>query len=207
MRNQSGIITLDFMVALVIGFGMSAILFAMTFTLSVVEIAQYMTFSSARAQAAGHKDPLEQEQAARLKFSKLLNNGVLAPLFSNGWFEISKAEELEVRGGETGTSSQGSFRNDYPSAGSENRRIFAGVRATLSAKMLEMRLPLIGNTADGEEGGFSTKITTILIREPSQVECQKFIKDRYSKLMSLDGRFSSYGSHQADYAPMEDNGC
>ena len=81
-----------------------------------------------------------------------------------------------------------------------------GVRANLVSKVLSMKLPLIGKTSD-EDNGFSTKVASILIREPTQEECQNLIKSRYSALMGLDNRYQPYSNHQSDYVAMEDNGC
>lgn len=198
MNNQAGIITIDFLFAIVIAFGMSAILFAMTFTLTVVEISQYIVFSAARTHAAASLNIEEQKSAGRQKYGSLISSPAFKALYSNGWFEISPKDSLEIRSG-YGES----FKDDYPGT-TQNRPAFTGIRTTLVAKMLDMKLPLIGKTSD-DEGGFSTKIVSILIREPTQTECQKHIADRFSKINQLDTRFSSYSN--GTYTPVEDNGC
>jgi len=198
LNNQSGLVTVDFLFALVLGFGMSAILFAMTFTLTVVEVAQYITFSAARAHTAANSTVSAQKDAARDKYATLISSPAFAPLFRGGWFEISKKDELDIRSGNGET-----FQNEYRS-NQQNRAVFTGVRAQLTAHMLDMQLPMIGKTSD-DEGGFKTKILTILIREPNEDECQKFINDRAAKIQGLESsRFSTYTSR---YFPMEDNGC
>ncbi len=53
-KKSAGFITIDFIFALITVFGLSTLLFALTFTLSVVEIVQYITFSSARSFYAAH---------------------------------------------------------------------------------------------------------------------------------------------------------
>jgi hypothetical protein len=212
ISSQRGFITLDFIFATLIGFSMCALLFAMTMTLTVAEITQYVTYSAARAQVGANKDPDEQELAARNKYDKLINSPVFAPLYKNGWFEVSGKSDLEVRGGMTGGGSQGSFKDDYPSnvispeGGSKNRSIWTGVRTKFTAKILSMKLPMLGRTTE-DDAGLSTRIATILIREPSQVECQRFMSVRYQQILKLDNRFNNYGSQQSKYLPMEDNGC
>jgi Flp pilus assembly protein TadG len=208
MSNQRGVVTINFMIALIIGFGMATILFAMSMTLMVTELTQYATFSAARAHAAANKDPSDQETAARDKYDSMIRSNVLAPFFSNGWFTVSPKGELEVRSGNTGSGAQASFKDDYPSAKEANREIWTGVRTKFVARVLSLKLPMIGSTTQDDEG-LSARVVTILIREPSQNECQKFIKDRYDVMMKLDSRFAinGYTSHQSDYVAMEDNGC
>jgi hypothetical protein len=202
LNNQAGLVTIDFLFAIVLGFGMTAILFAMTFTLTVVEVAQYITFSAARAHAAANINKDTQKTAAREKYSQLISSAALAPLFSGGWFELSKKNELEIRSGETE-----SFKDEYKAASSPNRAVFTGVRTTFTAHVLDMQLPMIGKTSD-DDGGFKTKILTVMIREPSQEECQQFMKSRIEAINKLEGgtRFSSYSS-ASKAVPMEDNGC
>ena len=74
------------------------------------------------------------------------------------------------------------------------------------AKVLSLKLPMIGSTTEDNEG-LSTRILTVLIREVSQDECQKWMSDRFLKIMHLDSRFSSYGANTGQYVRMEDNGC
>lgn len=197
-NSQAGLITVDFLFALVIGFGMSAILFAMTFTLTVVEIAQYITFSSARAHAAANSTVDAQKTAAKNKYAALVSSAAFAPLFSGGWFEITKKDELDIRSGNGET-----FKNEYRS-GEENRAVFTGIRAQLTAHMLDLKLPMIGKTSD-EDGGFKTKILTILIREPNEDECQQFFKKRAAAINKLEAQNLGYDASK--YVPMEDNGC
>lgn len=212
--SQKGFITLDFIFAVLIGFSMCALLFAMTMTLTVTEVTQYITFSAARAQAGANKNAGAQEAAAREKYDKLVNSPVFAPLYKNGWFTVSSKSELEVKGGMTeGGSSTGSFKDDYPSTSTapetqgKNRAIWTGVRTKFTAKILSLKLPMLGKTTEDDEG-LSTRVATILIREPSQAECQKFMSDRYEKIFALDSsRFQTYGTHKNKYIPMEDNGC
>ena len=76
IKSNAGFITLDFVFAIIIAFGMTAILFSMTYTLSAVEIAQYLTFSSSRAHAAAHATPDKQIEMGQKKFNELLTQPV-----------------------------------------------------------------------------------------------------------------------------------
>lgn len=92
-KNESGQITIDFLFALILTLGFFVLLFTMTFTLTVVEIAQYITFSAARAMSASNKDPTVQVEVARRKYGSLLAEGSPArSLFQGGWYSLSSPE-------------------------------------------------------------------------------------------------------------------
>jgi hypothetical protein len=202
MMNQKGFISIDFMFAFVICFAMSAIIFSFTVTLTVVEIAQYIVFSTSRAATAAHVNVEEQEKLGRNKYSSLLNDRVFKSLFSNGWFSLSKVQELELRMG-----SGVNYESDYPSKGNANRSIFHGARSTFSAPILNMNLPFIGGT-DPEDAGFKAKIAAILFRNPSQKECQDFMAARLNAIWALEGnRGIRFKGNSSGPTPFEDNGC
>ncbi len=205
MNGQRGFITTEFLFAIVIAFGMSMLTFAMTFTLSTVEVAQYIVYSAARAQAAGNLDKNSQIEEARLKYASLAADKKLSSLFTNGWFSISKKSELDVRPGSG--SSTDNFGGDYQKGGYDT---FQGVRTTFIAKILELNVPFLGKVTP-EDGGFKTRILALMIREPSHQECVKFQNDRvvqFGNNPSFDGRFGSFLSKSKDLPiPWEDNGC
>jgi hypothetical protein len=201
MGNQQGFVTTEFLIAIIIAFGLTILTFSMTITLSVVEVAQYVVFSSSRAHAAANYDIASQKKAAQTKFNQLISSQTLAPLFSNGWFEISKPAELEIRSG-----NGENFEKEY--GGSEPRKNLQGVRATFKAKILEMRLPMIGNVTP-EDDSFSTRLNAVLIREVSQKECQDYMEKRAAEMWTFDGanRFSKFKKNGNIPTPWEDNGC
>jgi hypothetical protein len=201
--NSRGMISAEFIFALVLCVGLCIVLFSLNFTLSMAEVAQYIAFSSARAHAAGHVDQDKQEQLAKDKFNELLNNPVLKPLFNNadgGWFKLA---DLEVTGG--GVPGQ-SFNSDYPNQ--DDRVPQVGVRFNFFPKLLNLKIGFLGSTSEDGEG-FSAKITGFLIREPTQKECWELqVKGRYETILNLDPRYKILGdSGKAKYVPMEDNGC
>jgi hypothetical protein len=201
--NQKGFITLDFLFAFIICFSLSAVVFAFSITLSVVEIGQYIVFAASRAHSAAHISPEEQAKLGRAKYGSLLQDRVFKPIFSNGWFSLSSPAQLEIRQG-----NGSNFEADYPTAGElPNRKIFQGVRATFNAKMLYMRLPFIGSTSD-DERGFSSRIAAIMLRNPSQTECQSFMEARIDAVWNLEsGRASAFKKSATQLIPQEDNGC
>lgn len=203
IQNESGMISAEFIFAIVIAAGLSIVFFALNFTLSMAEVAQYIAFSASRAHAAGHVDQTKQEQMAKDKYLALINNPVLKPLFNKpdgGWFQLSP--QIDVRGG--GASGR-SFDSDYKTA--EGRVPQVGVRFDFSPKLLSLKVAFLGSTSEDDEG-FSAKVTAFLIREPTQQECWDLqVKRRYESILNLDSRFKELARDTAAYVPTEDNGC
>lgn len=208
MKNSRGMISAEFLFSLVLAASLCIVLFGLTFTLSMAEVAQYIAFSSSRAHSAGHVDQDTQRLMGKSKFDELVNNPVLKPLFNSQeamWFAL---KDFEIRGG----GQEGTFNDDYR-VGAENRLIYTGVRFTFSAKLLNMKIPFLGNTAEESDGdgGFNAKVTGFLLREPTQRECwDGQILKRYDAILALDSRYKILGAAKsADYlrAPSEDNGC
>ena len=205
LQNSRGMITAEFIFALVLSAGLCIVLFALNFTLSMAEVAQYVAFSSARAHAAGHIDQDKQEQLAKEKYRALLNTPALKNLFNNGaegWFILSA--EPDVRGG----GATGRSFNEYPTQVAD-RVPQVGVRFDFQPRILNLKLPFLGSTSEDPDAGFSTKITGLLIREPTQFECWNLqVRQRYKAILDLESRYRILGaSGENKYAPMEDNGC
>ncbi|WP_347357847.1 hypothetical protein [Bdellovibrio sp.] len=202
LRNERGMISAEFIFAIVISVGLCIVFFALNFTLSMAEVAQYIAFSASRAHAAAHVDQTKQEQMGKEKYLALINNPVLKPLFNKpdgGWFQLSP--QLEIRGGGTGNN----FADEYK--GEEGRVPQVGVRFDFKPKLLSLKVAFLGSTSE-DDSGFSAKVTGFLIREPSRQECwEGQIKKRYSALLDLDPRYKELGNNTGDYIPMEDNGC
>lgn len=202
MNSQGGFISVDFIFAITIAFGMSIVVFAMTYTLSVIEVTQYLVYSAARAHAAGNADQNAQIAAAKAKYTKLLADPGLNSVYANGWFTITPANQLDIRSGDK------NFNSDYPAAQDTNREVFTGVRTTLRANILELNLPLIGSIAPEDGDGFSTRVAGILIREPSTEECRNFYKQKAEKIWEVnEGRFTRFKSTTSPRVLWEDNGC
>lgn len=204
LSNSKGFLSADFLFSIVIASCLCAVFFSLSFTLSMVEIGQYIAYSVSRAHAAGHKTQEDQETAAKDKFASLQKNKVLAPLFSNGWFEIGN---LDIRGG--GAAGK-EFGDRYPKPSDGARGVpQTGIRLNFEAKLLDLKIPLLGPT-DPDGNGFKAFLTGLMIREPTTKECRDQIKDqRYKAILQLDKRFDAIAGpgSQKDYTPMEDNGC
>jgi len=205
LANSKGFLSADFLFSIIIASGLCVVFFSLTFTLSMVEVGQYIAFTITRAHAAGHKTQDDQTAMAKAKFASLQKNKVLRPLFSNGWFEITN---LDIRGG--GQDSK-DFGDRYPRTKANEADLpQIGVRLNFEAKMLKIKIPLLGSTDNGS--GFTSFLTGLMLREPSSKECfDQIRKERYRAIMALDKdrRFEKIAgaSSEQSYVPMEDNGC
>lgn len=206
INNSRGFMTAEFIFSITLCAGLCVLLFALNFTLSMAEVAQYIAFSSARAHAAGHLDQDKQEQMAKDKFAELTNHKVLKTFFTPegaNWFKLSA---LDVRGG--GAAGK-SFDDIYPAVSDDQRMPQVGVRFSFSPSLLNIKIAFLGSTAEDPDQGFTANISGLLIREPTQKECWDLqVKPRYSAILDLDSRYQELGgSGENKYIPMEDNGC
>lgn len=211
VKNQKGFLTADYLFSFIAAIGLFMIVFGITMTLTVTEIAQYMAFSIARAQSSSHVDRQKQEAMARNKFNELKKNQIFNFIFTNGWFDL-KLESIRS-GGIDNVGANGTFAEDYPDHKVDDgeRRVPAtGIRLQFETFILSQKNPILGKTSDGETP-FQAKITGLLIREPSQAECKKqnLYNTRYLTILKLDEvRYSHLGTiPEASYIPMEDSGC
>lgn len=210
LTSESGMITLDFLFAFVLVMGFSALLFALTLTLTVVEVTQYITFASARNYSAGHVNVIYQEQQARLKYKELTEGSVFTPLFSNGWFEVARADSANLLVGDA-TQTFAEYKPSSP----EDPNLFYGVGTPFIARMLEFHIPFFGSTTDegdGQGSGFKTFIASYLSREVTTNECLRFFNNlRWQKIRSLPvNGGNSYALAPGDdvnYWIVSDNGC
>lgn len=204
MRNRRGMITVDFLFAFVLVMGFSALLFALSFSLTVAEITQYITFATARTFMAGNITPDRQYQLASAKYQELVSHPTFSPLYTNGWFQVDASPEL-------GDISQ--VIPGYQQSGT-NPNKFWGAGTTFVARMLEFEVPFYGSTAaqgDGSGSGFATFLGSYLGREITTVECNKFIQQRWKMIRTLPvpGGVAPYstGTSENGYWAYDDNGC
>ncbi len=208
LSNQSGFITLDFIFAFVLVMGFSALLFALSMTLTTIEITQYITFAAAKNYSAGHVNVILQERAARLKYKELIESPVFAPLYTNGWFEISRNEGLMV-------GNMAAVFPEYAPPTPDQPNLFYGVGTPFIARMLDFHIPFFGSTTetgDGNGGGFKTFIGSYLSREIANDECLRlFNQRRWEKIRNLPvSGASSYSTSTPGpeaYVVISDNGC
>lgn len=192
MKNKTGSITIDFLFAIVISFGMILALFSMCLSLTMVEVTQYIAFATSRAYVPSMKTEEQQKSAAVKKYTELINHPVLKPLYSGGWFTVPNPQNLQLK--------------DYNQLYGNDRSSFIGLRLDLGVPVLYkfFKIPFIGSGFDNEED-LKLTLTSFLTRESSFKECRDFFEKRRSKIKNLDPRFSSVD--ETKYVIMEDNGC
>ncbi|MDC0980322.1 hypothetical protein OAQ84_01160 [Bdellovibrionales bacterium] len=194
LRSESGMITLDYLFAFCLVMGFTAILFSLTFTLSVAEITQYITFASARSYYGSHISIVTQKNLGKEKYLQLVGHPVFKPLYSNGWFTVDSEVEPD----------------DYSSIYGENpKSIFHGVRVSFLASVLDFNIPFFGSTSSSEtkDSGFTAHIGSYLGREPTINECiLLFSAQRWKKIRNLHKNYSQ-ASLTDKYTVITDNGC
>ena len=204
LKNEKGILTVDYLLSMVMIMGFTVILFSISVTLTVVEVTQYATYAASRAFFAGHLDFQEQRNLGEAKLNEIIGHPVIKTFYENGWFEISQIEVSEVAGVQLGYDGGNSQVNSYQ-----------GARLQLKANMLDFEIPGYGSTSSSDAGtddGFLTYVQSYLSREPTFRECQSFNNRRWEAIKNLDvpGGVAGY-----DTAPtgaraalaIHDNGC
>lgn len=203
MKNQRGMITVDFLFAIVLIMGFTTLLFVMTFTLSVASVVQYVTFAAARTYGVAHLDRALQEERGQAKYRELTRHPVLRPLFSNGWYKVNP---------EANVGDHTEIITEYQEAASEKNQ-FWGVGTDFVAMVLDFQIPFYGSTApdgDGSGSGFKTYMGSYLGREPTAAECINFVAGRWRAIRRLavsSGAPYSTGTTEDGYYPMTDDGC
>lgn len=189
MTNQSGALTLDFIFALVLVLSMTMLLGVFSFSLSVIEGVQYLTFSSSRAYFAGHINPEEQKKAAEAKFAELSATGSYKKLLRKDWFNVTIDK--------VGDSGQTYGRSD-------DRDVYEGVRTKIVVGLLELQIPFFGSTKG--DTPFETYLTSFLGRESTTQECMDVVKARFEQILKL-GAYQGSNIKAQEYAAFDDNGC
>jgi hypothetical protein len=196
VMNERGVLTLDFIFALTIVFGFTAVFFAVSVTLSMVEVTQYISFAAARTYAGAHENIRAQDALAHKKFAELMATPIFRGLYGLGWFT---AGPLNV----------GNFNSLYQQPSDEDSDTFVGARIPIYAQMLRVRVPFLGSTATKAETGKAT-VSSYLSREVTTEECrEQFNRARYKNLKALQvGGKAVYGAlPTSTEALITDNGC
>jgi hypothetical protein len=178
---------------------------ALTSSLAVVEVAQYIIYSTSREHSVGRLQQQDQVNAAQSKYQSLIRNPAFASLFTSGWFELPA--QLPANSIRSGYGNN--FFTDYPGRGTVNRKSMQGVSVDLQFHILTMKLPLLGNVQneDGSDS-FSSRILAVIRREPTAQECINFMKARKDAFWSVEnGRSAILNKNRTVVTPWEDNGC
>ncbi len=208
--NQSGQASAEFLFSLIIAFGLFILFFSISFTLTVVEVGQYIAFSTSRAQVGGNKNQAAQREAATNKYQSFSSLPAFGLLFKSGWFVFAKNPDIR----QGGSNSQDNFRDKLGDGGSGAtppfEQVYTGVSIPFQSKILGMQVPFL-NPASTEDAGFSTNINAILIREPTQEECYRYwgaARAQALKNLPSGAALPAGGGYDPSaYVMMEDAGC
>jgi hypothetical protein len=196
-RDQRGFIAVDFIFAMVLVLSFCSMLFALSFTLVVASVTQYITYSAARNYAGAHINVDDQKDRANAKYQELVKNKAFASLYKGDWFAIDA---------EPGVGDHTQIIEDYEDA-AQSANQFWGVGTNFTAKILDFNVPFFGSSqpdSDGSGSGFKTYMASYMGREVTTDECKALIDQRWDQLKKLGG----YGGAGAGkYYPMTDDGC
>ncbi|HVK61794.1 MAG TPA: hypothetical protein VM432_09605 [Bdellovibrionales bacterium] len=188
-NSASGFITIDFLFAFVIAMGFSTVLFAISFTLAMVEVGQYVTYAASRSFNPADATLSLQEANGIAKFNELVDRPVLKRILSSGWISLKSPMLAD-------------FSEEY----GDDDQVFVGAQVQFEAKVLNFNVPFLGSTSNNPSTGKAT-LNSYLMREPSSEECREsFNRRRYEKLLELD---DNYRQAKADPGAVlvTDNGC
>lgn len=184
--------TLDFIFALMVSIGFMMVFFSVAITLSLVEVGQYVTFATARAYMGAHETKGMQEDLGREKYADVMALSSIKTFLTSDWMKL-------------GAPQLGDFTDEYAEPVARDNAIFVGARIAIDAKLLHLRVPFLGATADDSGVGKAT-LNAYLMREVSTSECrEQFTRQRYMKLKLLGGIYSSAPGLQEKL--ITDNGC
>ncbi len=201
--SQRGSLTVQFLFGFVLVSGFVAIFSAVSLTLAVSEITQYITYASSRQLFLAHGDREAQMKEAREKYESLRQNQSLKNFFSAGWFVIR--DEISQ---ENGLGLNRSFQ-----VSSNRPNLFFGVWTNFEAKLLDIDIPLWGGTTEeGDLTKFSSVVGSYLGRESTMWECKKFNDNRFEQIRIQWQRYSSIhpeidGRTSYRNNSLHDNGC
>lgn len=218
LNNSKGFLTIEFTVALLISVAFSIMFFVLAFTLSSSLIAQYVAFAIGHAYSGGHVTEGAQRALAANKCLSILGNRSMCPgsdanpsrpvpafgrLFSQGWFSL-KLESFH-------SGKNGDVYTEYPGSPDGTKLPSTGIRMIYTTNLFNLKLGPLGSTNPQDEK-FSAKVTGFMLRNPTQEECQTFMKveNRHRAIINLDDRYKQYdrqAGSNPEYFPMEDNGC
>lgn len=210
-NNRSGFILADFLFSIVLVLSSCVILFTLCFSLAAVEIAQYITWSSARSYSAANLTEAASIQAGKIKFAKL---SAMFPLLTgqggadSSWFELNLKD---IGNNSTLIADLQQINANNSLASGEARQPWTGAAAELDVSLFRrLRLPFIGALST-DDSAFKYQLRAFILRNPSQDECLQFFKKKYNEGVSkIEGSWNNktfLTTKDTDFIPQEDNGC
>jgi len=203
IKNQKGILTLDFIFSMTAVYSIAMVFVLLALTLMMSTVVQYISFSMARAHISGDVSIDAQRAATKQQFDKLLATDLGAFIKTNdeGWFKVEYTE---------GDYAYSDVDSEWTGSGGTSRQEAYGVKIKYTSNIIKnFRLPLIGSPSDGGGDDFgSANIFSFLYREPSTEECLNFndsrwpaLRARFPNINSMPNVLTGTSGAQAD------NGC
>jgi hypothetical protein len=198
-KAEAGFVAAEFLFSFVLVISCGLVVFALTFSLMTIEVAQYITWSAARAYSAGNLSKEESEKAGREKFKNLTAAFPLLTDQGSEWFSLT------LQGVGANVSSL------KPEAGNtlgdnETRHPWSGAASKLELILFKsLKIPFLGKIVS-DETLFDMNLSAYILRNPSITECLDFNKN---KIEVIKTQFQNLNSeiNINSYVPNEDNGC
>ncbi|MBC7457182.1 MAG: hypothetical protein H7235_02810 [Bdellovibrionaceae bacterium] len=224
LKNQSGFIAADFLFSFVLVIGCGMLIFLLTFSLAVVEISQYIVWSTARNYSAANENEFTASSQALIKFKNLSDQFPLLTGSNNPspWFTLDdpKVGDLSLLKNDPDFNAKLEGDKQNRDGAKQIRQPWIGARAYLNFKILEgVKMPFLGPILlEEKRGDFKFPIRAFILRHPSQQECQDFysIEHRFKvgikiitgeDFMNIDLIHGNSIKKSDSYIPIEDNGC
>ncbi|MDE0150920.1 MAG: hypothetical protein OXK80_00265 [Bdellovibrionales bacterium] len=154
-----GSISVDFLFSITVSCLLLMFVILTSLTFSLVEVAQYVAYATARTYFIGHENPGAHESAAVGQFDALRGKFFKSGVDMSQWFFLSNMTIYD--GQSTGLP---------PDGLTPDRRTRFGVGFTFTSKVLTMNIPFLGKVGSGNDG-FAFPIAAFLGREVSASEC------------------------------------
>ena len=199
LLSQRGSLAIQFLFGWVLAMGFVAVFAALTLSLSVAEVVQYITYASSRKLMLGHHSPGDQVRAAMDKYSSLSKDPKFCTFFRhcnpNGMFRINPVPSYGI--------------NEAFNPTSGKPYLFMGVWTKFKAEILDINIPFWGSTSEDADSNnlFSSSIGSYLGKEPTQTECKSFDEKRLKWIYNKNGGrdVSPATPKPSDF--VFDNGC
>lgn len=197
IRSNRGLISVDFLFGFLLSFAFLMVFFALAYSLTIVEIVQYVAFASSRTYIGADVDKLAQEKSAQLKATNLV--GVkFASFMKKSWFEVGGSNKAILK----------IISSDMSLGADGNPQYRIGVQIPLTIHLLDFHIPFFGSTKTTDSGeGFKTMISSYLIREPTQNECLQFNDNRGNLLKTFPPYSALPDFISSSVRRISDNGC
>ena len=207
-NNQSGFIAAEFLFSFIVVVACGILMFGLTFSLTTIEISQYITWSAARNFAVGNMDEDTSRSSAIMKYNSIAK---AFPLLTghgseNPWFELSKSEEIKI--GDLASDVQAPQNGNNLDGGSQVRHPWYGVRTSIDLKLFKsLKVPFLGKVTNSPDD-FVFPVRAFILRQPSVTECQNFFNKKFTEgIQKIIGTNWNKLGDPSKYVPHEDNGC